>query len=317
MARPLRIEYPGAFYHVTSRGNDQKDIFKSRKDREKFLDYLGTATERYGAQIHAFCLMSNHYQLLLETPQGNLSQIMRHINGAYTTYFNAKRKRAGHFFQGRYKALLVEENSYATELSRYIHLNPVRAGITEKPEDYPWSSYGGFTGKSKVANWMRTDFILGYFADSKREVQRRYRRFAEDPLRRDQENSLQATVASTLLGSPAFIHEIREKHLGQLEADRDIPAVKELSPRCSLELTIAAVERADIQDEGMVRKLSIHYCHRYSGAKLREIGERFMMSDAAVWQASRRVKQKAERDKVLKEMTKRVEHQLGILNVEI
>src|SRR5664279_2859353 len=140
MARPLRIEYPGAFYHVTSRGNEQKDIFRSRKDREKFLGYLESAKERYGAVIHAFCLMNNHYHLLLETPSGNLSQIMRHINGAYTTYFNVKRKRAGHLFQGRYKAILVEADEYAKELSRYIHLNPVRVGIVANPEEYRWSS---------------------------------------------------------------------------------------------------------------------------------------------------------------------------------
>ncbi len=129
MARPLRIIYPGAFYHVTSRGNEQRDVFKSRRDREKFLLYLESATVRYGAVIHAYCLMSNHYHLLLETPEGNLSQIMRHINGAYTTYFNIKRKRAGHLFQGRYKAILVEADAYAKELSRYMHLNPVRGEI--------------------------------------------------------------------------------------------------------------------------------------------------------------------------------------------
>ena len=104
MGRPLRIEYPGAFYHVTSRGNEQKDIFKSDKDREQFISYLESAGARYEAVIHAYCLMSNHYHLLLETPSGNLSEIMRHINGAYTNYFNAKRKRAGHLLQGRYKA---------------------------------------------------------------------------------------------------------------------------------------------------------------------------------------------------------------------
>ena len=136
MARPLRIEYPGAFYHVTSRGNEQKDVFRSRTDREKFLSYLDSATQRYNAVIHAYCLMNNHFHLILETPTGNLSQIMRHINGAYTTYFNVKRKRAGHLFQGRFKAILVEADEYAAELSRYIHLNPVRAGIATKPEDY-------------------------------------------------------------------------------------------------------------------------------------------------------------------------------------
>ena len=141
MARPLRIQYSGAFYHITSRGNERRDVFRSKADRERFLFYLATATERYHARIHVYCLMSNHYHLLLETPEGNLSQIMRHINGAYTTYFNTKRKRAGHLFQGRYKAILVEADEYATHLSRYIHLNPVRAGMVSVPEDYTWSSY--------------------------------------------------------------------------------------------------------------------------------------------------------------------------------
>ena len=133
MARPLRIEYPGAFYHVTSRGNEQKDIFKSKSDREKFISYLESASIRYGAVIHAYCLMSNHYHLLVETPHGNLSQIMKHINSSYTIYYNVKRKRAGHLLQGRFKAILVDGDVYATELSRYIHLNPVRAGIVTVP----------------------------------------------------------------------------------------------------------------------------------------------------------------------------------------
>lgn len=113
MARQLRIEYSGAYYHVTARGNDRKEIFKSEKDREKFLSYLESAVVRYGAVIHVWCLMSNHYHLLVETPSGNLSQVMQHINGAYTNYYNVKRKRSGHLLQGRYKAILVEADEYA------------------------------------------------------------------------------------------------------------------------------------------------------------------------------------------------------------
>jgi len=126
---------------VTTRGNERKDIFKSDRDRERFLEYLQSASERYGAVVHAYCLMSNHYHLLVQTPQGNLSQIMRHINGAYTTYYNTKRKRFGHLLQGRYKAILVDKDAYAQELSRYVHLNPVWAGMAKRPEEYGWSSY--------------------------------------------------------------------------------------------------------------------------------------------------------------------------------
>ena len=155
MARPLRIEYPGAFYHVTSRGNERKDIFKSNTDREMFLSYLASAQEKYEAVVHAYCLMSNHYHLMIETPQGNLSQIMKYINSSYTNFFNIKRKRTGHLLQGRYKAILVEADAYATELSRYIHLNPVRAGMVRSPEEYRWSSYSYYTERSSPS-WLKT-----------------------------------------------------------------------------------------------------------------------------------------------------------------
>ena len=174
MARPLRITYPGAFYHITSRGNEQKAVFKSKKDREKFLEYLESASERYNAVIHVYCLMDNHYHLLLETPSGNLPQIMRHINGAYTTYFNIKRGRAGHLFQGRYKAILVEKDVYAKELSGYIHLNPVKAGMVELPEEYEWSSYLTYIGKQKKPEWFHTDFLHGYFGKTKSSAQKKW-----------------------------------------------------------------------------------------------------------------------------------------------
>ena len=167
MARQLRIEYPGAYYHVTSRGNERKDIFKSQRDREKFLEYLPSATERYGVVIHVYGLIRNHYHLLLETHEGNLSQIMRHINGAYTTYFNIIRKWSGHLFQGIFRAILVEADEYVTELSCYILLNSVQAGIVEKPEQYKWSSYISYTGRSKSPEWLKTGFILGCFDTQK------------------------------------------------------------------------------------------------------------------------------------------------------
>ena len=284
MARPLRIEYPGAFYHVTSRGNEQKDVFKSRKDREQFLSYLASATERYGAVVHVYCLMSNHYHLLLETPAGNLAQIMRHINGAYTTYYNVKRKRAGHLFQGRYKAILVEADSYAAELSRYIHLNPVRVGMVARAEDYEWSSYRQYIGLTTSPAWLKTNFILGYFGGT--DAERAYQQFVSDALGQERESPMQKVVAATILGSPAFVRAISRQHLAERQPDRHVPAVKRLN-RPTLDGIIAAIEREMGTDDRLTRNVNIYFCHRYSGARLREIGERFGLSDAAVSQASR------------------------------
>jgi putative transposase len=311
MARPLRIEYPGAFYHVTSRGNEQKDIFKSQKDREKFLSYLESAVVRYGATIHAWCLMSNHYHLLMETPAGNLSQIMRHINGAYTTYFNLKRKRAGHLFQGRYKAILVEADEYATELSRYIHLNPVKAGIVAKPDDYQWSSYRIYIGQSEAPDWLKTDFILGYFGRKAPDAKNKYLKFVEDLLVKEYDSPLKATVASTVLGSPEFVREISERHLGEKWAERSVPAVKELAKWPSMDEIIMKIKAVLGEREDLSRNVSIYCCQKYSGGKLKEIGDRFGISDAAVSQASRRLVLKAEKDQQLKRMISRVEALLG------
>ena len=144
MARPLRIEYKGAFYHITARGNERKRIFFSKADYEKFKDYLGKAQDKYGYLLHCYMLMTNHYHMLIETPNPNMSKLMHYLNGSYTGYINRRRKRSGHLFQGRYKAILVDADSYFLELSRYIHLNPVRANIVSNPEDCPYSSYSTY-----------------------------------------------------------------------------------------------------------------------------------------------------------------------------
>lgn len=243
MARPLRIAFPGAFYHVTSRGNEQKDVFKNQRDREKFLEYLASATERYGAVIHAYCLLSNHYHLLLETPAGNLSQIMRHINGAYTTYFNVKRKRFGHLFQGRFKAILIEADEYATGLSRYIHLNPVRAGMAERPEDYRWSSYRSYIGQTAAPEWLKTGMVLDYFGRNIKVASKKYRTFVEDILGTEYESPLQSTYGTAVLGSGKFIEMVTATHLTDQVANRDVPALRQFINRPSPEEILSAVGR--------------------------------------------------------------------------
>ena len=157
MARPLRVEYPGAFYHVINRGNHREKLFKSARDYEKFIQYLEKASERYALIVHTYCLMGNHYHLLVETPEPNLSMTMQWLNVSYATYFNRKQDRNGHLFQGRFKAILIEADAYLNHLSRYIHLNPVRAGIVERPGQYRWSSYPAFVGEQISPKFLNTD----------------------------------------------------------------------------------------------------------------------------------------------------------------
>ncbi len=154
MARPLRIEYPGALYHITSRGNARADIFDDNPDREKFLSILGVVVRKYRWICHGYCLMDNHYHLLVETPESNLCRGMRQINGLYTQGFNRRHGRVGHLFQGRYKSILVEKDSYLLQLSRYIVLNPVKAGMVKAPEDWEWSSYQSTAGLSTAPDFL-------------------------------------------------------------------------------------------------------------------------------------------------------------------
>ena len=295
MARPLRIEYPGAFYHVTSRGNEQKDIFKSDIDREKFLSYLVSAGEKYGAEIHAYCLMTNHYHLILETPLGNLSLIMKHINSSYTSYFNIKHKRVGHLLQGRYKAILVQADAYAAELSRYIHLNPVRAGMVKFPEDYRWTSYRFYIEGSEPL-WLNTKFILGYFGTGIPEPRRNYKSYVNEKVAGGYFSPLMEVVASTILGSEDFVREIQQKMLADRPPDRDLPALRELKERPRAEEIYEVTRKVFVDNMRLARLAGIYLCHRYSGAKLNEIGALFLLSDSGVTQTSRRFEAAMEVD---------------------
>jgi len=310
MARPLRITYPGAFYHITSRGNERKNVFKSERDREKFLEYLESATQRYDAVIHVFCLMDNHYHLLLETPSGNLPQIMRHINGAYTTYFNVKRGRSGHLFQGRYKAILVDIDECAKELSRYIHLNPVRARIVKAPEEYKWSSYRFYIGKEKSPKWLQRNLILRYFGNKDFIAQKGYLNFVTAALNRKYENPLDEVVSSTLLGGPGFIASIKDKFLSDKKPDKDLPVLKKLMNKVSMKDIFDEVESVFGNQEALGKNVKIFLCQRHTGEKLKDIGKYFGIGESGVSQACRRVKEKIRVDKKLERKIAKIEKKL-------
>jgi len=177
MSRPLRLAFPGAIYHVTSRGNAQAAIYFDDDDRQMFLALLGRCVEKFNWICHAFCLMDNHYHLLIETPDANLQEGMRQLNGVYTQYINRRHQRVGHLFQGRYKAILVDKDGYLLELCRYIVLNPVRAHMVSQPSEYTWSSYAATCGTVTAPSFLSLDWLLSQFAKRRDAASARYEQF--------------------------------------------------------------------------------------------------------------------------------------------
>ena len=206
MARPLRIQYDGAVYHVTSRGNERKPIFKDEADRETFLKLLGRINERHHWICHTYCLMNNHYHLVIETPQGNLSAGMRQLNGVYTQSYNWRHDRVGHLFQGRFKAILVEKESYLLEVCRYVALNPVRARLVKNPSAWTWSSYAGIGGLSRPHGCLTIEWLLSQFGTSKGKAQGRYREFIMDGIGKD--SIWKELKGESLLGNETFVRRL-------------------------------------------------------------------------------------------------------------
>jgi REP-associated tyrosine transposase len=201
MARPLRLVYPGAFYHVFARGNDRQTVFRDGDDCELFFAVIDHTVDRYGWLCHTYCLMGNHYHLLIETPQANLSLGMRQLNGLYARRFNLRHGRCGHVFQARFRSILVEAESSLLSVSRYIVLNPVRAGICTDPADWPWSSYRALAGLEPPRPFLSTELLLSHFGSSLRAAQAGYRRFVAKGL----EDALEERVRGERLGSDAFL----------------------------------------------------------------------------------------------------------------
>jgi len=264
MARPLRIEYPGAVYHVTSRGNARHRIFSDDQDRETFLSILGTVVKRYNWLCHAYCLMDNHYHCMIETPDGNLSVGMRQLNGIYTQRYNRRHDKPGHIFQGRFKAILVQKDNYLLELCRYVVLNPVRARLVEKPEAWRWSSYGATAGLRKKPHFLTTDWILGLF-DSKGAVARkRYRGFVREGVHRASPwDELQGQV---LLGGEGFVERFKD-FLEDKKLIKEIPRSQRYVSRPSLAKIFSGKETR------IQRDMSIRVAHLNHGYTLKEIAD--------------------------------------------
>ena len=208
MARPLRLEFPGALYHVTCRGNRRERIFRDRADRLAWLVETERMCRRFHFIVHAFCQMTTHYHMLIETPEGNLGQGMRQLNSAYSQYYNRRHGLVGHVMQGRYKAILVQKDGYLRELARYIVLNPVRAGIVSGPDDWEWSSYQSMMGTAPAPSWLTTDWLLACFGTDVSAARQGYHGFIMAGIGED--SPLKNVCFQCILGSEAFIAQHRK-----------------------------------------------------------------------------------------------------------
>lgn len=232
MARPLRIEYDGALYHITGRGNERKAIYRDDTDRVLFLNTLGRITDRFHWLCHAYCLMNNHYHLVVETPDGNLSQGMRQLNGVYTQAFNRRHHRAGHLFQGRFKAVLVQKDSHFLEVCRYVVLNPVRAKSVSNVRRWKWSSYRGTAGLGSAHPCLTSNEILSQFGRHKAQAQVMYRQFISEGI--GGASIWGDLKGQSLLGVQGFVEELLP-HVTARQGLRELPQGQRFVARPPLE----------------------------------------------------------------------------------
>jgi putative transposase len=280
MSRPLRIEYPGAWYLVMNRGRGRKKCLTGPKDYKQFIEILKETAGIWKLRIAAFGLMPNHYYLLVQTPNGNLSRCLRHIDGLYTQRFNRAHGTGGTLFRGRYKSILVEADGYLLSLVRFIHRNPLRAGLAKTMADYPWSSHRSYLSSAAMGSWFYKDFILSLFSEKKKERLKAYRRFVS---LEDEEEMLEILGRKrwpSILGSKDFICRTKERfYSGKI--GRDLPWSEELAPK--LKQIQKAVEKFyGISKKELMssqrgvfnepRNMAIYLTRRLRGDSLNQIG---------------------------------------------
>jgi putative transposase len=317
MARPLRLQYPGALYHITARGNERKAIYRSDSDRREFLAHLAHAIDRYRLILHAYVLMDNHYHLLLETREANLSLALRHLNGQYTMSFNRRHRRVGHLFQGRFKAIVVEKESYLLELSRYIHLNPIRARMKVRLGSYPWSSYLAYVGRRRAADWLTREQVLASFGGSRPSAQEAYRKFVEEGIKGVVEAPWGKVFAQVGLGGPEFLRRLQRSVQGA--GNREVPSRRKLETRPSWPVIEKAVGGAVPELNGLrtgrrsnPQKAVLFYLGRERGGlSLKDLAVRFGVEESTVSRAAGNVgrlrAEDARWDRVIRGVEKSIE----------
>lgn len=320
MVRPLRLQYSDAVYHVTSRGNEQKDIFRDKSDRRRFLQYLAQSLSTYSVKLYSYVLMGNHFHLLLETPLGNLGEFMRHFNISYTGYFNRRHRRVGHLYQGRYKSILVDKDAYLSIVSRYIHLNPIRTRSLAKasPREkiqylihYPWSSLHGYLEKREREEFVEYGVVLGEYGGETGRGRRGY----QEALYGDIAGGLEIKgkiIGQSLLGGEEFIHWVGRTFI-KGEQDRESPSVREIRRHRAEETILNVIKEVtgksieEIREgKGAVRQMTMEVLYRVGGLKGYEIGRLLGVGYTSVSQERRRLKERLRNDRNLQALFTRL-----------
>lgn len=329
MARPLRIQYPGALYHVTCRGNARHAIFIDDEDRQAFLTLLHRSREIYLVTLYAYVLMDNHFHLLVATPHGNLAEFMRHFNISYTGSFNRRHERVGHLYQGRYKSVLVEQESYLSMVSRYIHLNPIRVQESNQRSarqqasrllGYSWSSLPGYLEPDLRQPWLDCSLALSEYGGDNAPGRAAYWRQIES----DIENSLDVKselVGQSLLGSNGFVERIRAEFL-ETEPRREQPAAGAICryhQKDELLRLIEEVTGKNLQqlkaEKGDSRRLAMDLLYRHGGLKGPEIGALFGLDYCTVSQERKRLRQRLEKEGDLAVLMREIEGRLSTMKI--
>lgn len=321
MARPLRIQYEGAVYHVTCRGNERREIFKDDTDRTRFLQILLQSLANYSVKLYSYVLMSNHFHLLIETPKGNLGEFMRHFNITYTGYFNRRHDRSGHLYQGRYKSILVDKDTYLSVLSRYIHLNPVKLKSMEKTPNaekyrylmqYRWSSLPGFIQRRKKEWYIDYSLVLAEYGGDTDRARREYRKRIVAELAHDI-GIKESILGQSILGGDAFVDWVTEKYL-KGEKDRERPSIKEIHYRRSKEDILSVIKKEtgknldDIKREkGLLRRITMGLLYRVGEIKGTDIGRLMDVGYTSVSQERRRLHSAMLREKQVLSLMKKLE----------
>lgn len=319
MSRPLRIQYPDAWYHVMNRGRRGETVFLDKQDYSMFVELLKEVVDMYKVRVAAYCLIPSHVHLLIQTPGGDLARCMRHLNGIYTQRFNRAHHCDGHLFRGRYKSILVDANSYLLELVRYIHRNPLEAGLVKELNKYAWSSHKGYLSNAKKWDWLHKSFILSLFGREKREAIKTYKKFISMETPEGINRIFSKSKFPSMLGSESFMNKVKGKFF-QAKRHDEIPQSRRLAPDAE-KIREAICKAYGVEESSLLssrrgvlnepRNVAIFLMRHLRGEKLEVIGRQFGISKySSVSSVIEKMKEEMSMDRKLRMRVKNIENRL-------